>query len=51
MKVFVKAAVSRDKVNCSSVILSVVAECSVKVFDDVGMFVTECQFGVSGAVS
>ena len=42
---------SRDKVHCSSVILSVVAECSVKVFDDVGVFVTECQFGVSGTVS
>ena len=27
---------SRDEVNCSSIILSVVAECSVKVFDDVG---------------
>ena len=25
---------SRDEVNCSSVVLSVVAECSVKVFDD-----------------
>ena len=42
---------SRDEVNCSSIILSVVAECSVKVFDDVGVFVTECQFGVSGIVS
>ena len=43
---------SRDEVNCSSVILSVVAECSsVKVFDDIGVFVTECQFGVSGTVS
>ena len=30
---------SRDEVNCSSIILSVVAECSVKVFDDVGVFV------------
>ena len=27
--------------------LSVVVECSVKVFDDFGVFVTECQFGVS----
>ena len=42
---------SRDEVNCSSIIFSVVAECSVKVFDDVGVFVTECQFGVSGTVS
>ena len=42
---------SRDKVNCSSVILSVVAECSVKGFDDVGVFVTDCQFGVSGIMS
>ena len=42
---------SRDKVHCSSVILSVVAECSDKVFDDVGVFVMECQFGVSGTVS
>ena len=42
---------SRDEVNCSSIILSVVAECSVKVFDDVGVFVTEGQFGVSGTVS
>ena len=43
---------SRDKVHCSSqVILSVVAERSVKVFDDVGVFVTECQFGESGTVS
>ena len=33
---------SRDKVNCSSVILSVVVKCSVKVFDDFGVFVTEC---------
>ena len=32
---------SRDKMHCSSVILSVVAECSVKVFDDVGVFVTD----------
>ena len=51
MKVFVSAAVSHDRVNCSSVILSVVAECSVKVLDDVGVFMTECQFGVSGTVS
>ena len=28
---------SRDEVHCSSVILSVVAECSVKVFDDVSI--------------
>ena len=48
---FVQAAVSRDEVNCSSIILSVVAECSVEVFDDVGVFVTEGQFGVSGTVS
>ena len=33
---------SRDEVNRSSIILSVVAECCVKVFDDVGVFVTEC---------
>ena len=51
MKVFVQAAVFRDNVNCSFVILSDVAECSVKVFDDAGVFVTECQFGVSGTVS
>ena len=37
--------------NFSSVILSVVAECSVKIFDDVGVFVAECQFDVSGTVS
>jgi len=43
--------VSRDKVNCSSVILSVVAECSVKVFDDFGVFLSECIFGMSGTVS
>ena len=42
---------SRDELNCSSIILFVVAECSVRVFDDVGVFVTECQFGVSGTVS
>ena len=42
---------SRDEVNCSSINLSVVAECSVKYFDDVGVFVTECQFGVSGTIS
>ena len=42
---------SCNEVNCSSVILSVVAECSVKVFDDLDVFVTECQFGVSGTVS
>ena len=28
---------SRDEVNCSSAILSVVAECSATVFDDVGV--------------
>ena len=37
---------SRDELNCSSIILSVFAECSVKVFDDVGVFVTEGQFGM-----
>ena len=42
---------SRDEVNCSSLILSVVAECSVKVFDDVVVFETECQFGVSVTIS
>ena len=42
---------SRDEVNCSSIILSVVAECSVKVFDHVGVFVTECQLSVSDTVS
>ena len=33
---------TRDEVNCSSVILSVFAECSVEVFDDFGMLVAEC---------
>ena len=42
---------SRDELNCSSIILFVVAECSVRVFDDVGVFMAECQFGVSGTVS
>ena len=42
---------SRDDVHCSSVILSVVAECSVKIFDDVDVFVAECQYGVSGTIS
>ena len=42
---------SRDEVHCSSIILSVVAECSVKIFDDVDVFVTECQFGVSRTIS
>ena len=42
---------TRDQVDCGSIVLSVVVECSVKVFDDFGVFVTECQFGVSGTVS
>ena len=29
----------------------VVAECSVKPFDDVDVFVTECQFGMSRTIS
>ena len=35
----------------SSVILFVVAKCTVKVFDDVDVFATECHFGVSGTIS
>ena len=35
---------SRDEVHCSSVVLSVVAKCSVKIFDDVDVFAAECQF-------
>ena len=31
---------SRDEVHCSSIILSVVAKYSVKMFDDVDVFVT-----------
>ena len=42
---------SRDDVHCSSVILFVIAQCSVKIFDDVDVFVAECQFGVSGTIS
>ena len=42
---------TRDKVDCGSIVLSVVVECSVKVFDDFGVFVTECQFGVSGTIA
>ena len=42
---------SRDEVHCSSVVLFVVAECSVKIFDDFDVFVTECQFGMSGTIS
>ena len=37
--------------HCSSVILAVVAGCSVKVFNDFGVFVTKYLFGVSGTVS
>ena len=33
---------SRDEVHCSSVVLYVVTECNVKIFDDVNVFVTEC---------
>ena len=43
--------VSRDEVHCRSVIFSVVAECNVKIFDDVDVFVAECHFGVSGTIS
>ena len=46
VKVFVQATMSRDKVHCSSVILSVVAKGSVKVFDDVDMFAAVYHFGV-----
>ena len=42
---------SRDEVHCSFVVLFVVAECSVKPFDDVDVFVTECQFGMSRTIS
>ena len=42
---------SRDEVHCSSIILSVVADMGVKIFDDVDVFVTECQFGVSKTIS
>ena len=42
---------SRDEVHCSSIILSVVAECSVKIFDNVDAFVNECQFGVGPSVN
>ena len=42
---------SRDEVHCSSVVLSVVTECNVKILDDVNVLVTECQFGVSGTIS
>ena len=42
---------SRDEVYCSSVVVSVVAECCVKSFDDVDVFMTECQFGMSGTIS
>ena len=45
MEVFVKATMSRDDVHCSSVDLFVIAECSFKIFDDVDVFVAECQFG------
>ena len=51
MEVFVKATMSRDEVHCSSVVVSVIAECYVKTFEDVDVFVTECQFGVSGTIS
>ena len=38
--------------HCSSVILFVVvAKCTVKVFDDVDVFATECHFDVSGSIS
>ena len=36
---------SRDEEHCSSIILSVVAKCRVKIFVDVDVFVTEYQFG------
>ena len=42
---------SCDEVHCSSVVLFVVTECSVKSFDDFDVFVTECQFGMSGTIS
>ena len=41
---------SRDKVYYSSVILSVVAKCNVKIFDDFDVFVAECHFGVSRTI-
>ena len=34
---------SRDEVQCSSVVLSVVTECNVKTFDDVNVLVIESQ--------
>ena len=34
---------SRYEVHCSSVVLSVVTECNVKIFDDVNVLVTESQ--------
>ena len=42
---------SRDEVKCSSIILSIVDECIVEVFDDVSMFVSEGQFSVPWTVS
>ena len=42
---------SRDEVHRSSVVLFYVAECSVKILDDFDVFVTECQFGMSGTIS
>ena len=42
---------SRYEVHCSSVILSVVTECSVEIFDDVDVFMSKCQFSVSGTIS
>ena len=42
---------SRDKVQCSFMILYVVAQCSVKSFDDVAVFVAEFHFGVFGTIS
>ena len=51
MEVFVKATMSRDEVHCSSVVVSVIAACYVKTFEDVDVFVTECQFGVSRTIS
>ena len=42
---------SRDEVHCSSIVLFVVAECSVKIIDDVDVFVTECQFGMFRTIS
>ena len=42
---------SCDEVHSSSVVLSVVAECSVQILDNVDVIKAKCQFGVSGTIS